>query len=209
MLDPTLTLHGQHIRLEPLAHHHAEALAALTTPDPALYQWSAVPHTLPATIRYIETALAGRAAGTTQAFAVIRLADNTAIGSTRFFDIENWPWPESHPRHNHPHPDVAEIGYTWYAPSAVRTPVNTEAKTLLLTHAFETWNILRICLHTDARNARSRAAMERIGARFEGILRSHRLAADNTPRNSARYSITTAEWPQVKQTLQHLATKYT
>ena len=209
MLAPNLTLEGRHIRLEPLAIHHAEALAALTTRDPTLYQWSAVPHNLAATVRYIETAIAGCTAGTIQAFAVIRLADNATIGSTRFFDIENWPWPESHPRHNHPHPDVAEIGYTWYAPSAIRTGVNTEAKTLLLTHAFETWNVLRICLHTDQRNARSRAAMERIGARFEGILRSHRLAVDATPRDSARYSITAAEWPAVKQNLHHLTTKYT
>jgi RimJ/RimL family protein N-acetyltransferase len=85
--------------------------------------------------------------------------------------------------------------------------VNTEAKTLLLTHAFEEWKVLRVCLHTDARNERSRAAMERIGCRFEGILRGHRMAVDFTPRDSARYSIVAADWPEVKKRLAGLAAR--
>ncbi|MGH3253417.1 MAG: GNAT family N-acetyltransferase, partial [Trebonia sp.] len=101
-------------------------------------------------------------------------------------------------------PDVAEIGWTWLSEGAVRTPANTEMKRLMLTQAFETWEVQTVCLHADARNERSRAAIERIGARFEGILHSHRLAADLIPRDSARYSITAARWPQVRQNLERL-----
>jgi RimJ/RimL family protein N-acetyltransferase len=101
-------------------------------------------------------------------------------------------------------PDACEIGYTWLTRSAIRTAANTEAKLLMLTHAFEAWQVLRVCLHTDVRNERSRAAIERIGGRFEGILRAHRMAADYIARDSARYSIVASEWPAVKQRLVHL-----
>ncbi len=84
----------------------------------------------------------------------------------------------------------------------MRTAANTESKLLMLAFAFETWQVLRVCLHTDVRNQRSRAAIERIGGQFEGILRAHRMAADFIPRDSARYSIIASEWPQVKQRLQ-------
>jgi RimJ/RimL family protein N-acetyltransferase len=126
------------------------------------------------------------------------------IGSTRFFDIERWAWPQSHARYGQRDPDVCEIGYTWLTRSAIRTAANTEAKFLMLAHAFETWQMLRVCLHTDERNERSRAAIERIGGKFEGILRAHRMAADATPRNSARYSIVAADWPEVKLRLAEL-----
>ncbi|MCM3923073.1 GNAT family N-acetyltransferase [Frankia sp. AiPs1] len=95
-------------------------------------------------------------------------------------------------------PSVAEIGSTWLAASAQRTAVNTETKLLLLGHAFDTWATLRVCLKTDARNARSRAAIERLGARFEGVRRAHVLAFDGTARDSAYYSIVRAEWPAVR-----------
>ena len=134
-------------------------------------------------------------------FAIVRVADNAVIGSTRFFDIERWSWPTGHPSHGRPEPDGCEIGYTWLTRSAIRTAANTEAKLLMLTHAFETWRVVRVCLHTDVRNERSRAAMERMGGKFEGILRSHRMAADFIPRDSARYSIVAAEWPAVQQRL--------
>jgi RimJ/RimL family protein N-acetyltransferase len=88
--------------------------------------------------------------------------------------------------------------------SAIRSGANTEAKLLMLTHAFESWQVLRVCLHTDARNQRSRSAIERIGAKFEGILRSHRMAADFIARDSARFSIVAAEWPDVKLRLRTL-----
>ena len=101
-------------------------------------------------------------------------------------------------------PDACEIGYTWLTRSAIRSPANTEAKLLMLTHAFETWRVLRVCFHTDARNQRSRVALERIGGQLEGVLRAHRMTADYTARDSIRYSIITSEWPAVKQRLVHL-----
>lgn len=194
-------LTGKHVRLAPLELRHAEGLAAASAEDPSLYQWSAVPQGKAAAISYIETALAWREAGRALAFATVRIDDDVVVGSTRFFDLERWAWPEQHPRHGRPDPDACEIGYTWLARSAIRTAVNTEAKLLMLTHAFETWGMLRVCLHTDARNEQSRTAMARIGARFEGILRSHRMASDFIARDSARFSITAAEWPEVKQQL--------
>ncbi len=148
---------------------HLDGLVAASAVDPALYQWSAVPIGRDAVVRYIETALAWREAGTALAFATVRIADGVVIGSTRFFDIESWAWPAGHPRHGRQNPDVCEIGYTWLAREAIRTAANTEAKLLMLTHAFEVWQVLRVCLHTDARNRRSQAAIERIGGKFEGV----------------------------------------
>jgi N-acetyltransferase len=203
---PTLT--GNYIRLEPLSHAHADALVAASAADPALYQWSAVPIGREAVLRYVETALAWRQAGTANAYAHVRISDGAVLGSTRFFDIERWDWPSGHARHGRRDPDVCEIGYTWLAPSAIRTAANTEAKLLMLTHAFEVWNALRVCLHTDARNQRSQAAIERIGGRFEGVLRAHRMAADFIARDSYRYSIVAAEWPAAKQKLKALLDRH-
>jgi RimJ/RimL family protein N-acetyltransferase len=200
--SPVLT--GRHVRLEPLELRHAEALAAASAADPSLYAWSPVPQGVDAVRAYIETALASRDAGTAIPFATVRLADGAVIGSTRFWQMEGWAWPASHARHGRSAPDVCEIGYTWLAADAIRTAANTEAKLLMLTHAFETWEVLRVCLHTDARNERSQAAIERIGGKFEGVLRAHRMAADFTPRDSYRYSIVAAEWPAVKQRLTQL-----
>ena len=194
-------LQGRHVRLEPLELRHAEGLAAASAADPSLYQWSPVPCGKSQAVQYINTALEWFAAGKAVSFATVRISDGVVIGSTRFFDLERWAWPERHQRHDRSTPDVCEIGYTWLTRSAIRTAANTEAKLLMLTYAFETWNVLRVCLHTDARNERSRAAIERIGGRFEGILRAHRMAADFIPRDSARYSIIAPEWPAVKQRL--------
>ena len=110
-------------------------------------------------------------------------------------------WPPGHERHGIPTPDACEIGHTWLAPDAICTAANTEAKLLMLTHAFETWRVLRVCLHTDARNQRSREAVARLGCRFEGILRAHRLSADLTPRDSARFSLLPAEWSEARARL--------
>jgi RimJ/RimL family protein N-acetyltransferase len=204
-----VTLSGKYVRLEPLGLNHLDGLIAASAADPSLYQWSFVPVGKDAATQYIKTAIALRDAGTALPFATIRIADGAVIGSTRFFDIERWAWPMGHPRHGRFHPDVCEpdvceIGYTWLTQSAIRTAANTEAKLLMLTHAFEAWQVLRICLHTDARNQRSRAAMERMGGKFEGILRAHRMATDITPRNSARYSIVAEDWPDTKKRLTQL-----
>ena len=201
MKTESRVLTGKHIRLEPLDHRHVDGLAAASAVDPSLYQWSPVPQGKSEATTYVDTALTWRDAGTAESFATIRIDNAAVIGSTRFFNLERWSWPPGHPRNGNAFPDVCEIGYTWLTRAAIRTPANTEAKLLMLTHAFEVWQVLRVCLHTDVRNQRSRAAIERIGGKFEGILRAHRMVADYTARDSARYSIVTAEWPGVKQQL--------
>jgi N-acetyltransferase len=198
-----LLLSGTHIRLEPLNHCHVDGLVAAAAADPSLYQWSPVPQGKSAAISYVETAMAWRDAGTAAPFAIVRMQDGLVLGSTRFWNMERWAWPPEHPRHGHMI-DACEIGYTWLTGSALRTGANTEAKLLMLAHAFETWRVLRVCLHTDARNQRSRSAIERIGGKFEGVLRAHRMAADFTPRDSVRYSIIAAEWLEVKERLSQL-----
>jgi RimJ/RimL family protein N-acetyltransferase len=204
-----VTLRGQHVYLAPLRTEHVDALAAASAEaaaagDTELYKWSPVPQSRAEVERYIESALTGRDAGTMLPFTTHRASDNTVIGSTRFCYTDRWAWPPTHARYSNPFPDVVEIGYTWFARSAVRTAANTEAKLLMLAHAFDTWKCVGVCLHSDARNARSRAAIERIGGKLDGILRAHRMAADFIPRDSARYSIIAAEWPDVRR---HLVTK--
>lgn len=195
------TLAGARVRLEPLSIDHLDGLVAAAAADPALYRWTIVPQGRDAALRYIETALALRQAGKALPFATVRIADGAVLGSTRLFDLETWAWPEGHARHGRPQPDVCEIGYTWLTRDAIRTAANTEAKLLLLTHVFEVWQAVRVCLHTDARNQRSQAAIARIGGKFEGVLRGHRMAADFIARDSWRYSIVAAEWPETKQKL--------
>jgi RimJ/RimL family protein N-acetyltransferase len=197
--SPILT--GATVRLEPLSISHVDGLVAAAVANPALYQWSPVPQSREAALAYIDTALAGREAGKAVPFATVRIADGVVVGSTRLFDIESWAWPAGHARHGRQFPDVCEIGYTWLTRDAIRTAANTEAKLLMLTHAFEVWQVLRVCLHTDARNQRSQTAIERIGGKFEGVLRAHRMAADFIPRDSYRYSIVASDWPAVKRQL--------
>jgi RimJ/RimL family protein N-acetyltransferase len=195
-----ILLAGRHVRLEPLDRRHVDGLVAASAADPSLYQWSPIPQGKVEATSYVDTALAWRDAGTAVPFAIVRVDGDVVIGSTRFWNLERWSWPQGHPRYGCVL-DACEIGYTWFARSAIRTAANTEAKLLMLTHAFETWRVLRVCFHTDVRNLRSRAALERIGGKFEGILRSHRMAADYIARDSARYSIVAAEWPDVKRRL--------
>jgi RimJ/RimL family protein N-acetyltransferase len=199
-----LTLTGGHICLEPLSLRHVDGLAAASAAEPSLYRWSPVPQGKDAATSYVQTALSWRDAGTAVPFAIVRLEDNAVVGSTRFWNIERWSWPQDHLRHGRPAPDACEVGYTWLTRAAIRTAVNTEAKLLMLRHAFETWRVLRVCFHTDARNQGSRAALERIGGKFEGTLRAHRMAADYTARDSLRYSILEGEWPEVKQRLSQI-----
>jgi RimJ/RimL family protein N-acetyltransferase len=201
MSAANILLQGKHIRLEPLEHRHVEGLVAAAADDPSLYKWSPVPQGAAEAVLYVDTALAWKDAGSAVPFAIVRAADGVVLGSTRFWNLERWLWPPGHASHGRSVPDACEIGYTWLAGSAIRTAANTEAKLLLLTHAFEAWQVLRVCFHTDARNQRSRAALERIGGQFEGILRAHRMAADYIPRDSVRYSIVASEWPAVKQRL--------
>ncbi|HTW32573.1 MAG TPA: GNAT family protein [Candidatus Sulfotelmatobacter sp.] len=197
----SFTLQGKHVRLEPLKHCHVDGMVAASAGDSEFYRWSPVPRSKAAATAYVDTALAWRDAGSAVSFATVRLPDEAVIGSTRFFNLERWAWPHGHALHGRSMPDACEIGYTWLARSASRTAANTESKFLMLRHAFEVWQVLRVCLHTDVRNERSRAAIERIGGKFEGILRSHRMAADFIARDSARYSILAAEWPELRPRL--------
>jgi RimJ/RimL family protein N-acetyltransferase len=201
MTTANLVLRGNYIRLEPLEQRHVDGLVAAAGDDALLYQWSPVPRGKDEATSYVETAMGWRDAGSAVPFAIIRAADDIVIGSTRFWNLERWSWPRWNPRYGRGVPDACEIGYTWFTRSAIRTAANTEAKLLMLTHAFDVWRVLRVCFHTDVRNQRSRAALERIGGQLEGILRSHRMAADYIPRDSVRYSIIAAEWPAVKERL--------
>jgi N-acetyltransferase len=202
-----LVLQGVHVRLESLAHRHVDGLAAASSADASLYQWSPVPQGKVEAARYVDTALSWRDAGAAEPFATVGAEDGIVIGSTRFFNLERWSWPEGHAWHGRGTPDACEIGYTWLTRSAIRTAANTEAKLLMLTHAFKAWRVLRVCFHADARNQRSRAALERIGGQFEGILRAHRMAVDGIPRDSARYSIVAEEWQTAKQRLRRLLSR--
>jgi RimJ/RimL family protein N-acetyltransferase/GNAT superfamily N-acetyltransferase len=199
----TQPLAGDHVRLEPLGVRHVPGLLKAAAQDPSLYQWVLVPQDEPAMRRHVEDALAARAKGNAVPFAVVRLADETVIGATRFHQLDYWARPE--PVNV---PDTCEIGYTWLAREALRTGANTEMKRLMLTYAFEVWRVRSVCLHTDVRNQRSQDAIRRIGGKFEGILRAHRPTIDQSPRDSARFSITTAEWPSVRQHLAELAARY-
>lgn len=199
--EGSLLLQGKFVRLEPLGHRHADGLVAAAAADPSLYTLSPVPQGKAEAMRYIDTALSWAEAGSALPFAIVRITDECVIGSTRFWNIERWAWPQGHARHGRSAPDACEIGYTWFTSSAMRTAANTESKFLMLRHAFEEWEVFRVCFHADARNQRSRTAIERIGGTFEGILRGHRMAADFIPRDSARYSIIAPEWPAVKPRL--------
>lgn len=201
MSNDSVVLSGRYVRLEPLSRAHVAGLVAAAAEDPALYAWTPLPLAAEGMTRYVDTAVRWRAEGTALPFATVRLADGRVIGSTRFFLIERWDWPAGHPNASRSGPDACEIGYTWLAASAIRTAANTEAKLLMLAHAFERWGVHRVCFHTDMRNARSREALARLGAVFEGTLRAHRLASDLIPRDSARFSIVASEWPGVRQRL--------
>ena len=197
------TLAGKVVRLEPLGYQHVPGLVAAAAGGTELYRWSPVPQDEAAVRRYVETAIAARDSETAVPFAVVRLEDDAVIGSTRFWNLDYWAWPDPKPG-----PDTCEIGYTWLSRDAIRTGANTEMKRLMLTHAFEVWQVRSVCLHTDVRNQRSRDAMQRIGARFEGVLRAHRLGADGSPRDSARFSVTAEDWPAVRARLGELARRY-
>jgi N-acetyltransferase len=197
------TLTGENIELEPLRHDHVPGLLAAASGGGDLYRWTPVPQDEDGFRRSVEVAIAARDSQAAVPFAVVRRRDDAVIGATRFWNLDYWAWPEPRPA-----PDTCEIGHTWLSRDAIRTGANTEMKRLMLTYAFETWQVSSVCLHTDARNQRSRDAMQRIGLRFEGILRSHRLAADLSARDSARFGVTAGEWPAVRSRLDELTRRY-
>jgi len=200
---PRVILEGQHVRLEPLSLDHVPALLAVVRGPRETYALTTVPDG-EATLRaYIDKALADEAARRALPFATVDRRLGRVVGSTRFLNIEFWPWPadNAHQR-GLDLPDAVEIGATWLAHDAQRTAINTEAKLLMLRHAFETWRVHRVSLMTDGRNTRSRQAILRLGARFDGVLRAAREGADGAIRDSAVYSILEAEWPAVRERLE-------
>jgi N-acetyltransferase len=195
-----LTLVGNHVRLETLALEHVPALVAAFNEDPASFRFSTAPDTEPGMAAWVREALAGRDAGRELPFATYSCAHERIVGSTRFYELERWRSRAEDPPRDWA-PDACLIGYTWLGASAQRTACNTEAKLLMLTHAFETWQVHRVAFRMDARNDRSRLAVERLGATFEGVRRAERIGADGTVRDSAFYSILSAEWPAIKRGL--------
>ncbi len=205
MLEP-FTLEGTYVRLEPLAESHVPGLVEAASEDRANYQWTYVPDGPADMTAHVHDALARVAAGAHVAFATVRRGRaageaDRVVGSTRFCEVAFWQWPPGAAHQRAGVPDVVDIGFTFLAASAQRTPVNTEAKLLMMTHAFETWGVHRVALQTDVRNARSRAAIERVGGKLDGIMRADRPGADDTVRTSARFSIVADEWPEVKARL--------
>jgi RimJ/RimL family protein N-acetyltransferase len=179
---------GRDVRLEPLSRAHLAGLCEVGL-DEELWRWIPVPVRTAAQMEaYIDTALQEHASGVSLPFALVELSSGRAIGSTRYANIDRF-----HHR--------VEIGWTWVAREWQRTVVNTEAKYLLLRHAFETLGCIRVELKTDSLNTRSREAILRIGAREEGIFRNHMITASGRIRHTVYFSIVDAEWPEVGSNL--------
>ncbi len=197
-----VTLEGRFVRLEPMSAAHIPGLVAAAAGSRDTYGYTLVPHDDAEARVYVANALAEQEAGRALPFATIDRVAGRVVGSTRLFNIEYWPWPpgNAHQR-GADRPDVVEIGWTWLSASAQRTPINTEAKLLMLAHAFDEWRVHRVSLMTDARNRRSREAIMRLGARFDGVLRAARPASDGTIRDTAAFSILDSEWPAIRTRL--------
>ena len=198
-----LTLEGRWVRLEPLARGHAGGLLAAATGPRDTYGFTLVPGSPAETAAYVDQALAEQEAGRALPFATVDRSRGLVVGCTRFFNFEFWPWPSGNAnQRGADRPDAVEIGWTWLAAAAQRTSINTEAKLLMLAHAFDQWRAHRVSLRTDARNERSRNAILRLGARFDGVLRADRAAYDGAIRDTAAFSILDTEWPAVRSNLQ-------
>lgn len=194
------TFAGRHVRLEPLDLDHADALVVAANASRATYDFTLVPSSRTGMEAYIVTALSEQDHGQSIPF-VVRDAAGMVVGTTRFMAIEWWQWPGEPPAPVPDGPDAVEIGFTWYAERVQRTALNTEAKLLLCSHAFERWRVRRVTWKTDERNARSRAAIQRLGAKLDGVLRANRAGADNVVRSTAFYSMLAEEWPEARRAL--------
>ncbi|MFL5688910.1 MAG: GNAT family N-acetyltransferase [Chloroflexota bacterium] len=183
-----VVLEGDRVRLEPLRADHLADLLVVGL-DPPVWRWTIMgPHDEAGLRRWVDTALANAAEGIERPFATVDRATGRAIGSSRFMSIV--------PEHRR-----LEIGWTWVGTSWQRTGANREAKLLQLTHAFETLRAQRVEFKTHSRNERSRNALAGIGATFEGVFRNHMIMPDGSVRHSAYFSITSEEWPAVKDRL--------
>jgi N-acetyltransferase len=182
-------LSGRRVSLVPLTREHLEDLVRVGL-DAEIWRYlPPAPSGAEDLARFVADALAEQTAGSSLPFAIVDAGSGRAIGSTRYLDIR-------------PPSRGLEIGWTWLARSAWRTPINTECKYLLLQNAFESLHALRVQIKTDSRNERSRRAIERIGAQFEGILRCDRVLSDGYVRDTAYYSVVERDWPDVKLRLE-------
>ncbi|GIF63322.1 N-acetyltransferase [Asanoa ishikariensis] len=193
---PSPVLEGSLVRLEPLSHRHAPDLIAAVAEDRDSYAWTWVP--APEQVgSYIDAQLERAAAGQMTPYAQVALSSGRAIGATAYWDPRRWPDSDDL--------FAIEVGFTWLAASAHGTGINTEAKLLLFENAFSDWHVERVDLKTDARNARSRAAIASTGATFEGVLRrwsrSWTPGEDGLLRDSAMFSVIAPEWPACRTTL--------
>ncbi|GAB2738085.1 GNAT family protein [Melaminivora jejuensis] len=190
-----ITLQGRGVRLEPLALEHEAGLAAAAA-DGELWRIRVTSVPEPQDTRaYIETALAMREAGNRFAFAVLDEASGRVLGSTSYHDIL-------------PAVRRVEIGYTWYANSVQRTHVNTAAKLLMMGHAFDTLACHVVGWRTDNFNFASQRAIERLGAKKDGVIRGHALRRDGTIRDTVMYSMTAGEWPEARAQLLYLLQRF-
>jgi RimJ/RimL family protein N-acetyltransferase len=199
----TRTLEGTRVRLEPLSKDHAPDLAIAAEEDRQSYGFTAVPR--PWEIPdYLQAHFQRARDGKIAPFAQIRQSDRRAVGCTAYWEPRFWPGRDQL--------CAVEIGWTWLAASAQRTGINVEAKLLLMEYAFETMDVARVDLKTDARNERSRRAIEGLGAKFEGVLRqwspSHASGEEGRLRDSAMFSVIASEWPTVKASLRHRLESY-
>lgn len=188
MIVEPVTLEGRFVRMEPLSLDHVDALCEVGL-EPSLWTWIPTAVKTPAEMRqYVEIALAERDAGRALPFATIDRATGTVVGSSRYAAISV--------------PDRrVEIGWTWIGAPWQRTYINTEAKLVMLRHAFEEWGCRRVELKTDGLNEKSRAAIARIGATQEGIFRQHMMTASGRVRDTVYFSILDTEWPTVRARL--------
>ena len=184
------TLTGDHIRLEPMRPEHAPALLEAGRAA-EIWEWMpSRPVNPQAMDGWIRKAMQAESLGREYPFVVALAQIGRVIGSTRYLEVQE-------------DDRTAEIGWTWYSPDAWGGVVNPEAKYLLLRHAFDDWHAIRVALKTDIRNLHSQAAIKKLGARYEGLLRNQRIRPDGSYRDTVLFSITEREWPAVKSRLEH------
>jgi N-acetyltransferase len=197
MKELAVTLSGRHVTLTPATLDDVPGLVLAASGDRSTFRWSTIPDTREGMAVVMQKQLDDQNGGTAVPFVTRRADTGDIIGMTRFLQLRWWL--------GRPYPDAAEIGGTFYAAAWQRTACNSEAKLLMLSHAFDVWDVQRLDLKCDARNERSRRAMERLGAQFEGVLRSWQPSQvdgeEGMARDSSMYSILPREWPAIKARL--------